>query len=101
MLPVPRPVLLAGVGLIAVVYAMGADRDSDAAKPDDCAFQVSADALNVRSAPDEEASRVDRLGAGEQVEATPNVVDGFREIGSGRWAATEFLVPLPGSACVP
>lgn len=99
---VPRPVLLAGAGLIAIVYAMGTNQtDSNATRPDDCTFHVSADVLNVRSDPTPDASRVDKLNAGEQVEATPNVVGGFREISSGRWAATEFLTPLPGSACVP
>ncbi|MEB3372372.1 SH3 domain-containing protein [Saccharopolyspora mangrovi] len=102
MFLVPRPVLLAGAGLIAIVYALGADRaDSGAAKPADCAFRVSADVLNVRSDPHQGAARVDRLNAGEQVEATANVVAGFREIRTGRWTATEFLTPLPGSACVP
>ncbi|RRO12838.1 SH3 domain-containing protein [Saccharopolyspora rhizosphaerae] len=101
MFLIPRPLLLAGAGLVAIVYAAGSGQDSGATKPADCTFEVSADVLNVRSDPEEGATRVGHLTAGEQVEATPNVIGRFRELRSGNWAATEFLTPVPGSACAP
>nr|WP_218888728.1 SH3 domain-containing protein [Saccharopolyspora hordei] len=69
--------------------------------PGPCAFHVAADVLNVRSGPSEREPKVGALQHGEQVEALPTVVDGFRDLGGGRWAAQEFLLPAPGSACAP
>ena len=99
--PLPRPVLLAGVGLIGAVYLIGNDQEGSGSAAPDCSFEVTADALNVRSGPSETAGRIGQLDHREQVEATPRVVDGFRQLDPGSWAATEFLTPVPGSDCTP
>jgi hypothetical protein len=36
---------------------------------------------------------------GMRVDGTKVVTDGFRELEAGRWAADQFLAPLPGSDC--
>ena len=99
--PLPRPVLLLGAGLIGAVYLIGNDQEGSGSAAPDCSFEVTADVLNVRSAPSEGATRVDQLGHREELEATPNVVEGFRELEPSRWAAAEYLTPVPGSDCTP
>lgn len=99
--PLPRPVLLAGAGLIGAVYLIGGNQQGSGSAEPDCSFEVTADVLNVRSGPDEAAVRVDRLERRDEIEATPNVVDGFRELEEGRWAAAGFLAQAPGSDCAP
>jgi uncharacterized protein YgiM (DUF1202 family) len=95
-------VLVAGVALaiIAVIDrggmdALGATADGSTG----CRLEVSADRLNVRSAPGEQSPQVETLPRGEQVDATPTVTDGFRELENGNWAADRFLTPLPGADC--
>ncbi|MFC7341852.1 SH3 domain-containing protein [Saccharopolyspora griseoalba] len=93
--------LLAGAGLIGAVYLIGNDQEGSGSAAPDCSFEVTADVLNVRSGPSESATRIGGLGHREEVEATPNVVEGFRELDPGSWAAAEFLAPVPGSDCAP
>ncbi|GAA2331328.1 hypothetical protein GCM10009854_02990 [Saccharopolyspora halophila] len=99
--PLPRPVLLAGAGLIGAVYLIGGDQEGSGSAEPKCSFEVTADVLNVRSGPGEGAARVGSLQHRDEIEATPNVVDGFRELEEGRWAATEFLAQAPGGSCAP
>ncbi|MGP4015483.1 SH3 domain-containing protein [Saccharopolyspora sp. 5N708] len=102
MIPLPRTVLLAGAGLIGVVYLISTSQaGSSPGDPKPCTFQVTADVLNVRAGPTAAESWVDSLQRGEEITATPNVVGGFRALGDARWAAAEFLAPVPGSTCDP
>ncbi|RKT85262.1 hypothetical protein SAMN05421805_115162 [Saccharopolyspora antimicrobica] len=99
---VPRSLLLVGAGAIGAIYLMSANQAGSAPEvAEPCAFHVAADVLNVRSGPNAADGKVGALRQGEQVEALPNVVDGFRELGGGRWAAQQFLLPAPGSSCAP
>jgi hypothetical protein len=34
-----------------------------------------------------------------QVDAMPVVQNGFRQLGPGKWASTQFLTPTSGSHC--
>ncbi|WP_242184945.1 SH3 domain-containing protein [Saccharopolyspora soli] len=102
MIPLPRTVLLAGAGLLGVIYLIGASQTgSSSGEPKPCTFHVTADVLNVRSGPNAGEDRVDSLQQGEEVAATPNVIGGFRALDDARWAAAEFLAPMPGSTCDP
>lgn len=64
-----------------------------------CQLEVSADELNIRSGPSPEASLVETLRRGDRVDGTRVVTDGFRELEDGRWAADQFLTPLPNTNC--
>jgi uncharacterized protein YgiM (DUF1202 family) len=64
-----------------------------------CTVTVTADVLNVRSSPDNNALVVQTYSKGEVVSADRTVQNGFRQLGPGRWAAREYLAPRPGSDC--
>lgn len=64
-----------------------------------CQLEVAADELNVRSGASADAALVETLTRGDRVDATPVVVDGYRELENDRWAADRFLAPLPGTNC--
>ena len=61
--------------------------------------QVANDELNLRDAPSVDANQVGQLANGSRVDATTEVQGDFRRLEDGRWAATQFLVPEPGSTC--
>ncbi|MER5390213.1 SH3 domain-containing protein [Saccharopolyspora sp. NPDC002686] len=99
---VPRSLLLIGAGAIGALYLTSTHEVGSAPDPPQhCSFHVAADVLNVRSGPGPAEHQVDTLRQGDQVNALPNVVDGFRDLGDGRWAAQQYLLPAPGSACAP
>jgi uncharacterized protein YgiM (DUF1202 family) len=64
-----------------------------------CTMTVTADSLNVRSSPDNDASVVETYGKGAVVSADRTIRNGFRQLGPDRWAARDFLNPTPGSDC--
>jgi hypothetical protein len=64
-----------------------------------CTVTVTAEALYVRSDPDYNASVVDTLSRGAVVAADRTVRNGFRQLGSNRWARQEYLVPASGNDC--
>jgi len=64
-----------------------------------CTVTVTADTLNVRSSPDNNAPVVQIYSKGEVVSADRTVRDGYRQLGPNRWAAREYLDPRPGSDC--
>ena len=39
------------------------------------------------------------LSEGSVVDGTQTVTDGFRELEGGRWAADQYLTPLPDTNC--
>jgi hypothetical protein len=64
-----------------------------------CQLRVSAAELRVRSAPSTDADQVEVLSEGAVVDGTQTVTDGFRELEGGRWAADQYLTPLPNTNC--
>jgi hypothetical protein len=64
-----------------------------------CQLRVSAAELRVRSAPSTDADQVEVLSEGVVVDGTKTVTDGFRELEGGRWAADQYLTPLPNTDC--
>ena len=64
-----------------------------------CTVTVTADLLNVRSSPDSDASVVQTYSRGEVISADRTIRNDFRQLGPDRWAAREFLNPMPGSDC--
>jgi hypothetical protein len=53
----------------------------------------------VRSSPDGNAPVVDTFAKGAVVSADRITRNGFRQLGSNRWAAQEFLNPTADSDC--
>jgi hypothetical protein len=91
--------VLVGVGLI---YVMGSNRlpaGAAGGSPTGCKVAVTADVLNVRSAPAASAGIVGKYNRDAQIDAQPLVQGGFRRIADNKWAAAEFLKPLAGSNC--
>lgn len=94
-------VLVAGT-VLALIAILDRGGLTDAAAADGstgCQLEVAADELNVRSGPSPEATLVETLRRGQQVDGTRVITDGFRELEDGRWASAQFLTPLPGTNC--
>ncbi|HYH31753.1 MAG TPA: SH3 domain-containing protein [Pseudonocardia sp.] len=94
-------VVVAGVvlALLAIVDRGGLNAVTTADGSTSCQLEVVADELNVRNGPSQGAALVETLPRGAHVDGTRVVTDGFRELEGGRWAADQFLSPLPGSDC--
>ncbi len=94
-------VLVAGVVLavLAILDRGGLNEVGIADGSTGCQLEVTADELNVRTGPSQEAALVETLARGARVDGTRVVTDGFRELEEGRWAADQFLTPLPGTNC--
>lgn len=94
-------VLIAGVvlALLAIIDRGGLDAITVANGSTGCQLEVVTDQLNVRNGPSPGAALVETLTRGMRIDGTKVVTDGFRELEEGRWAADEFLAPLPGSDC--
>ncbi|MGW5053132.1 SH3 domain-containing protein [Actinokineospora sp. NPDC004072] len=103
MLVPKRALLIGGVAVVAVIYSMGVDRPGGEAAPTGgegaCKVIVTADVLNVRAAPSRTAEIVGKFKMGAETVADRTVDGGFRKLGPDRWAAEEFLKPLPGHDC--
>lgn len=87
--------------MVLGVIVLSSPRESEANRPESCSLQVTADTLNVRSGPGTQHPVVDVLTAEVVVEGVPAaaVEGGFRQLGPDRWAAEQYLVPMPGSNC--
>jgi hypothetical protein len=94
-------VLIAGsvLAAIAILDRGGLTEVPAADGSTGCQLEVAADELNVRSGPNQEAPLVETLRRGVRVDGTRVVTNGFRELEDGRWAAAQFLTPLPGTNC--
>lgn len=93
---------VAVLGVLITVLAL-VDRGSLEIDPADgstgCQLEVTTDQLNVRAGPDAETELIGTLARGQLLDGTTTVTDGFRELEDGRWAADEFLTPVPGTVC--
>jgi uncharacterized protein YgiM (DUF1202 family) len=95
--------------VIGVLFAIGAANPRGAtrsasaadtsANSNQCRVVVTADVLNVRSAPATTAQVVAKLTKGQQSDADKTVQNGFRKVGDNRWASTQFLQPVGGRDC--
>jgi hypothetical protein len=93
-------------GILLTILAMidaPADNSTSAVHTADnstgCQMRVSAAELRVRSGPSTDAEQVEVLSEGAVVDATKTVTDGFRELEGDRWAADQFLTPVPNTHC--
>jgi hypothetical protein len=88
------------LALIAILDRGGlGDATASADGSTGCQLEVTVVELNVRSGPSQEATPVETLRRGDQIDGTRVVTDGFRELEDGGWALDEFLTPLPGTNC--
>ncbi|MGX7827551.1 SH3 domain-containing protein [Actinokineospora sp. 24-640] len=101
----PKRALIIG-GVLAgvwVMYSTGVEPPSGATSPvsgtGTCKVSVTADVLNVRSAPDVRAEIVGKFTQGAETVAGTTVTNGFRMLGDNRWASEEFLKPVSGHDC--
>ncbi|GAB2999528.1 SH3 domain-containing protein [Amycolatopsis acidiphila] len=104
ILGIPKRVLIIVAVLvgIGIIYVMGVDkRSSEGATggPGGCKVTVTADVLNVRAAPDPNAQIVGKFNQNAQTGAEPVVQNGFRKLTDSKWAKTDFLAPVAGTAC--
>ena len=94
--------LLYGVGAVLIfIWLTSGQAGGFLKRAEPCQFHVTADVLNVRGGPAVGEAPVGSLADGEVVSGTATVVDGFRDLGGGRWASDEFLAAAPGSTCTP
>jgi hypothetical protein len=95
--------LIGGGAAVLALYVYGDDaRPQDAvaaANPAQCRVTVTADVLNVRSAPAQSAPKVGSFLKGAETNADKVVENGYRKISENRWAANEFLTPMQGHDC--
>lgn len=96
-----RTLIIASVVIgVALVYILGNERRfTDSPMGASCELSVSADVLNVRSAPSTTARIVGKFQQDATVTAQATVRNGFRMLEADRWAAEEFLTPLDGADC--
>lgn len=105
ILGIPKRTLIIFAVLLGIVliYLIGADKDkpqgSAGGGSAGCTMTVTADVLNVRSAPDPNAAIVGMFNQNAQTPAEPVVQNGFRKIAENKWAKTEFLKPVDGANC--
>lgn len=96
--------LLAGVG---VLYVQGNEQRQQEQGPTSsettaCRVVSTGDGVRIRNAPVMDPANtnvVDELAAGEEVDATTEVQNGFRKLGEGRWVWGELIRPMEGRKC--
>ncbi|MFL1432038.1 MULTISPECIES: SH3 domain-containing protein [unclassified Nocardiopsis] len=89
------------VGLSAPAQAAPAPEQVPAASTVWCRYKVSANGgLNIRSGPGTNYSIVGSLANGALVTASQNTTNGFRQLGTNRWASSTYLVKQPGNCFV-
>lgn len=96
-------VLVAG-GVLTVLALydrgdLGLRGDADGSTGCVMVVQVASGELNLREGPTADSAAAGTLDDGTRVDATTEVVGGFRRLESGRWAAESYLAPEPGSTC--
>jgi hypothetical protein len=97
-------VLLIGV-VLTILALLDAPRDGDVDTvpvtdgSTGCQLRVAAAELRVRAGPSTDSDQVEILTEGTVVDGTSVVTDGFRQLEGDRWAADQFLTPMPGTNC--
>jgi hypothetical protein len=92
------------VVLVAILFIIqnsrkpaGQSTQTTSSTSNTCQVQVTADVLNVRSAPNGTAKVVATLTNGAVKSATSTVQNNFRELAPNQWAAAQFLKTVSGS----
>ncbi|CAL9512545.1 hypothetical protein SUDANB121_03687 [Nocardiopsis dassonvillei] len=86
------------IGLSAPAQAAPAPEQVPAAATIWCTYKVSASGgLNVRSGPGTGYAVVGSLANGAIVNATQSTTNGFRQLGTNRWASATYLVKQSGN----
>lgn len=95
--------MLIVVGVLVVVAVLFFVQDSKkpgtqnaSSSSGTCQMQVTADILNVRSAPSGTAKVVSTLANGAIKSATSTVQNDFRELAPNQWASNQFLKAVSG-----
>ena len=94
--------LIGGGATVLVLYVYGDKHPQDAvaaANPAECRVTVTADILNVRSAPAMDAPIVGKFRKDAETGADKVVENGFRKIANDKWASEEYLKPKEGHDC--
>ncbi|MTD56320.1 SH3 domain-containing protein [Amycolatopsis pithecellobii] len=101
ILGIPKRILIivAVLAAVGLIYVMGAGKRASEATGGStgCKVTVTADVLNVRSAPDPNAGIVGKFNQNAQTGAEPVVQNGFRKLADNKWAKTDFLKPVAGN----
>ncbi|RZS36898.1 hypothetical protein EV193_106132 [Herbihabitans rhizosphaerae] len=106
-------IIIAVAAGVLVLYLLGSEkqREKAAASPGgqtsssssssstQCRMVVTADILNVRSSPEQNAPKVGSYKKDAQTDAEKTVQNGFRKLSDNRWASADFLKALPGRDC--
>jgi hypothetical protein len=86
--------------LVAVVFILQGGRHigtSNSSANTQCQIQVGTNTLNVRSAPEPNATVLEQLHGGAITTATSTVQNGFRQLAVSRWVDNQFVKPVAGS----
>lgn len=99
-----RTLTLVGLGAgVLVLYLLGAEKQNEGAggdNPPQCRVAVTADGVNIRSAPVPDRSAINgSASAGDEFDAEKTVQNGFRKLTDGRWLSTQYIRPLEGRDC--
>nr|CEL22272.1 hypothetical protein [Kibdelosporangium sp. MJ126-NF4]CTQ93054.1 hypothetical protein [Kibdelosporangium sp. MJ126-NF4] len=106
----PKRTLIVVAVLVGVVilYVLGNDKQKEggasnanapASTSTACRVAVTADVLNVRSAPDAKAQVVGKFQRNAESDAEKVVQNGFRKLAENRWVSNEYVKPLQGRDC--
>lgn len=109
ILGIPKRALFIAAVLVGVtlIYILG-NADPRAGDPGGgstggngpgCQFTVTADVLNVRSAPSTRSKVVGKVAEDDTVDAEPTVRNGFRKLADEGWVSEEFLTPVDDASC--
>jgi hypothetical protein len=97
-------VLITGIVLtVLALIDVPSDGAAGPAHPADgstgCQLRVTVAELRVRSGPSTDSDQVGILSEGVVVDGTRVVQNGFRQLEGNRWAADQYLSPLPNTTC--
>ncbi|AHI01408.1 hypothetical protein GCM10010174_09910 [Kutzneria viridogrisea] len=99
-IPVGKLVVVGGVGAVAVLYLISGNKGAGAAPGGpQCQYQVTADALNVRSGPGTGNRIVDSYRHGAEITADRLAQNGWRRVDDTHWVSNDYLTPAPGKSC--
>jgi hypothetical protein len=105
LLGIPKKILIiAAAGIAGFIFLMGLGKNISSGSPGDspsggCKVNVTADVLNVRAQPAQNAPIVGKYQRDAKTDAQPEVQNGFRKIADNKWASAEFLIPVDGAKC--
>ncbi|QWF79470.1 SH3 domain-containing protein [Amycolatopsis sp. CA-230715] len=101
ILGIPKRMLIIGAVLIGIglIYVVGQGKQFSSGASSGCRVTVTADVLNVRGAPLATAELVGKYNQNAEIDAQPEVQNGFRKLADNKWASTQFLKPVDEAKC--